>query len=126
MSIILSKKLHRLDKYNIKFWCPGCQEAHVIPVRPEAVDNPSWTWNGDVEKPTFQPSILVTSGHYAKGHNKDTCWCTYNKEHPDDPAPFKCGICHTFITNGQIQFLGDCTHELAGQTVELPDIPEQQ
>ena len=31
--------------------------------------------------------------------------------------------CHTFVTDGRIQFLGDCTHALAGQTVDLPDWP---
>ena len=30
-------------------------------------------------------------------------------------------ICHSFVTDGRIQFLGDCTHKLAGQTVDLPD-----
>ena len=27
-----------------------------------------------------------------------------------------------FVTDGKIQFLGDCTHALAGQTVDLPDM----
>ena len=31
-------------------------------------------------------------------------------------------VCHSFITDGRIQFLGDCTHELKGQTVELPEV----
>jgi len=31
-------------------------------------------------------------------------------------------ICHSFITDGKIQFLSDCTHHLAGQTVDLNDI----
>ena len=26
-----------------------------------------------------------------------------------------------FVRNGQIQFLSDCTHKMAGQTVDLPD-----
>jgi hypothetical protein len=30
-------------------------------------------------------------------------------------------VCHSFVTDGRIQFLSDCTHELAGQTVDLPD-----
>ena len=30
--------------------------------------------------------------------------------------------CHSFIKDGQIQFLGDCTHSLAGQTVALPNL----
>jgi hypothetical protein len=29
--------------------------------------------------------------------------------------------CHSFIRDGQIQFLDDCWHELKGQTVEIPD-----
>lgn len=32
--------------------------------------------------------------------------------------------CHTFIRAGKIEFLGDCTHALAGQTVALPDWPD--
>jgi hypothetical protein len=30
-------------------------------------------------------------------------------------------ICHSYVTDGKIQFLNDCTHELAGQTVDLPE-----
>ena len=35
-----------------------------------------------------------------------------------EPVPF---VCHSFVVNGQIQFLPDCTHALAGQTVPIPD-----
>jgi hypothetical protein len=28
--------------------------------------------------------------------------------------------CHSFVTDGRIQFLGDCTHHPVGQTVPLP------
>jgi len=31
------------------------------------------------------------------------------------------GLCHSFITNGYIRFLNDCTHELAGETIEIPE-----
>jgi hypothetical protein len=31
-------------------------------------------------------------------------------------------LCHTFVTDGQIQYLGDCTHALAGQTVDLQEM----
>lgn len=31
-------------------------------------------------------------------------------------------ICHSFIKDGMIQFLGDCTHELKGKTVKLPEV----
>ncbi len=29
--------------------------------------------------------------------------------------------CHSFIEKGKIRFLPDCTHSLAGQTVDLPE-----
>ena len=35
-------------------------------------------------------------------------------------------VCHSFIRDGRIQFLGDCTHHLAGQTVDLPDFTEEE
>jgi hypothetical protein len=31
-------------------------------------------------------------------------------------------ICHSFIKNGKIQYLSDCTHELKGKTVQLTDL----
>jgi len=55
-----------------------------------------WTWNGSFDKPAFTPSLLCNE-HY--------------------PA----SRCHSFVTDGKIQFLFDCWHPLAGQTVELPD-----
>ncbi len=75
---------------NYCFWCPGCDAVHA--------PNHTWAYNGDTERPTFQPSVLVT---YHDGRT-----------------------CHSFVTDGRIQFLGDCYHELAGQTVDLPDVPE--
>lgn len=83
---------------------------------------PRWTYNGNPDKPTFSPSVLVRTGHYVSDRKStDDCWCDYNAEHPDDPAPFTCVICHSFVRDGRIQFLGDCTHALAGQTVDLPE-----
>jgi hypothetical protein len=62
-----------------------------------------WTWNRDVEKPTVSPSILSIG--------------TYR--------------CHSFVRDGQIEFLNDCDHKLHGQTTEIPDwaglyLPEAQ
>lgn len=101
------------------FWCPGCDGAHQVCIGEGP--GPRWGYNGDPELPTFTPSVLVRSGHYVPGQEGKSCWCTYNAEHPDGLAPFKCSVCHSFVTDGRIQFLGDCTHELAGQTVEIPD-----
>lgn len=104
------------------FWCPGCNCEHQVYVG----DGPGtrWGFNGDYERPTFTPSVLIQSGHYAPGHKAGSCWCTYNAQRPDNPSPFKCYVCHSFVKNGQIQFLGDCTHALAGQTVPLKPVDE--
>lgn len=109
--------LRVLQDNRVAFYCPGCKSYHEVNIN--GTNHPVWTFNGDYNKPTFSPSILVRSGHYTGREDKTNCWCTYAKEHPDEDIPFKCGICHSFITDGKIQFLGDCTHELAGQTVEL-------
>lgn len=84
------------------FWCPGCDSSHIIRTEPDG-----WGWNGDAIKPTFTPSVLVTYSGSDAGV---------------DGAPP--ATCHSFVTEGRIQFLGDCTHALAGQTVDLPEWPE--
>jgi hypothetical protein len=112
----LSAKLRNVQG-GFSYWCQGCEEMHAV--------NAGWQFDGNLEAPTFSPSVLVTSGHYAPGWTGPSCWCTYNAEHPDKAAPFKCSRCHTFIKGGMVQFLGDCTHALAGQTLPLPDLPHE-
>ena len=91
------------------FWCPGCEDAHVVPIA-DTGGAPCWTWNGSSEKPTFQPSLLV---RYPANPDADEEFKEWRTER----------VCHSFITDGQIQFLGDCTHALAGQTVPIPAWP---
>ncbi|RYD61732.1 MAG: hypothetical protein EOP84_35380 [Verrucomicrobiaceae bacterium] len=55
----------------------------------------NWTWNGDTEKPTLKPSVLTWNGTER---------------------------CHTWITDGQAIFLDDCSHEFAGQTLDLLEV----
>jgi hypothetical protein len=74
------------------FHCPGCEYGHGFHVG----GTEGWAWNGSLDAPTFTPSLLC---------NKD------------EPAR----RCHSYVTNGRIQFLADCFHALAGQTVEIPD-----
>lgn len=114
MSEQVSKSL-RIGGGIASFWCPGCDGPHSV-----RIDGPSaWGYNGNPDAPTFTPSILVTNGHYTPGHKDgDACWC----EMPN--AGFKCARCHSFVTDGRIQFLDDSTHELAGQTVPLGAWPE--
>lgn len=74
------------------FRCLGCGCAHTVPtIGPRA-----WEFNGDTDRPTFSPSVLVTS--MSPGGKR----------------------CHSFVRNGRIEYLADCSHHLAGQTVDLP------
>jgi len=77
------------------FQCPGCKNTHAFTV---FVEDPGrgWTFNDDFERPTFMPSLLC------------------NKDYPESR-------CHSFVTDGRIQFLGDCWHDLKNQTVDIPD-----
>jgi hypothetical protein len=127
----ISKKLRNWvnpanGEEGLTYWCQGCKDWHTIRTKGAG----AWGWNGDVDRPTFTPSVLVTSGHFAPHYSaeSDTCWCTYNAEQlakGEKPARFACQRCHTFITDGRVQFLGDCTHGLAGQTLDLPDLPAE-
>jgi hypothetical protein len=42
----------------------------------------------------------------------------------NDPRFGTC--CHVFVTKGEIQFLGDCTHELKNKTVPIPAWPNDR
>ena len=107
--------MHNKDQItDYVFDCPGCKCAHSF-------DAKKWSFNGNFGKPTFSPSLLVTSGCKCSNHDGGDCWCNY-EERFKEPAPYKCFVCHSFVENGFIRFLGDCTHELANQTVELTDV----
>jgi len=55
------------------------------------------SWKVDIENLTVSPSVLVT---------------VPNKSDPR---------CHSFIKNGQIQYLSDCSHDLKNKTIDLPE-----
>lgn len=93
------------------FHCPGCESAHTVRVASPGVAG-GWTFNNDFDRPTFSPSILVTYNGPDAGTDRGN----------GDKAPP--AVCHSFVTDGQIQFLGDCTHSRAGQTVPLTAITE--
>ena len=84
-------KLLSEDNGNIAWRCPGCDCVHNIPVEVGVKVDHKWQWNGDGEKPTISPSVFV--------HGSEEC--------------------HAVITDGTIQFMGDCSHKLAGQNVPM-------
>lgn len=97
----------------IHFWCPGCDHVHGI-----VVDTPSsWTWNGDLERPTFDPSVLVHPHKTFLNHDLEGDALVAPENVTTTP------LCHSFVRDGRIEFLGDSTHALAGQTVDLPPWP---
>ena len=81
----------------VMIFCPGCQCGHGVTINGHRSRNGStWTFNGDLQRPTITPSILVCA---------------------EDPAR----RCHSFVTDGRISFCGDSAHELKNQTVDIPD-----
>lgn len=103
-------KIFKMDNGLISFKCPACKETHQI-------RTPPWTFNGDDCAPTFRASILVAGKQIKRdenGHWKGE----YIRNANGDPLD---RICHSFVTDGKIEYLSDCTHKMAGQTVELPD-----
>ncbi len=109
----VSSKLRRAtDGYS--HWCPGCEEMHSITV--DRVGGTNWTFNGNLERPTFSPSVRITGFDWPT--DEEEVLILRREQVPRRPV-----CCHYFITDGQIQFCGDCTHGLNGQTVPLPDLP---
>lgn len=86
--------------YGYVFYCPGCKFSHSFHTEKKNEDGAIWEFNGNVDNPTFSPSLLA---RYPWGKEQ------------------KQMVCHSFVRNGKIEFLGDCTHKLAGQTVEMQD-----
>lgn len=74
-------------------YCKGCEQHHLIPN--------TWKFNGNLERPTFSPSLLIQ-------YHNDTKKIDYT--------------CHSFIVNGQWQYCSDSTHALAGKTVDMEDV----
>lgn len=76
------------------FDCPGCGNSHGVWTQNHNVHTGAkWQFNGDVNKPTVTPSILVR--HNSFRSIVDGIGVTGTEyEH----------VCHTFITDGRIQF----------------------
>lgn len=81
---------------------PGWSFPIALPVKGR-YDGPGdkWDWDESTERPTLHPSILRT----ATGTD-------YR--------------CHSFVGDGKVGFLPDCSHEYAGQTLDLLDVDEPE
>lgn len=83
------------DPKHFAIFCPACKCRHLFDGR--------WNFNGDMDVPTFHPSMLIHE-------NKDY------RERSNDKHGHRC---HSFVVDGKIQFLDDCTHQMKNQTVKL-------
>lgn len=79
--------------------CPGCKRHHVF-------EASGWKFDGHFAQPTFVPSLNESIGPYPE-------WSKRAGE---------IDRCHVTVTAGKITFHQDCTHGLANQTVELPEL----
>jgi hypothetical protein len=67
-----------------------------------------WTWNGDVLKPTFSPSMNVSTEPIIE----------------NGVMLVPASRCHYILTDGIISYLNDCTHRWRNLCVVLPDLPD--
>lgn len=102
------------------FWCPACAGRHHYRTqapnfpRPDGTPWPVWSFNGDMERPTFLPSLLI---YYDPGHwGDDGKWVV--------TGPRKT-ICHLHLKNGQLEYCNDNPHAMNNLVVPLPDIPQR-
>ena len=94
-----SEVLRKDDQGGYLHRCPGCKGFHRIAVEKAQPNGAQWTFDGNMGKPTFSPSVKVT-------------W-KWGEEQRDE-------CCHYFIRAGNIEFCADSTHDLAGKSVPLP------
>jgi hypothetical protein len=100
----------RSTTHGFAWWCPACEEVHPLPS--------GWTFNGDLDKPTFSPSFRHSGKQIVKIDGK------WNGEWVcDESGRAVDWCCHYVVTNGQVAYCGDCTHAMAGKTIEMPDLP---
>lgn len=82
------------------FWCPACEMIHQLDER--------WKVGGTPEVPDVEGSYL-RNGSGPVGVEPDIM---------ETPR------CHLFIRNGQLQYLSDCSHSMAGQIIPMPELPK--
>lgn len=99
------------ELYGYAHWCPGCKQAHVFHTVKASDSAPVWSFDGNMEKPTFSPSM-----RQFLPARKDESGAIKRPEQT---------LCHYFLKAGELEFLKDSTgHDLRGK-VPLPEFPEE-
>lgn len=91
----MTKVLSKVSDGTFHFYCVACEVYHGF--------NSAWEFNGDMEKPTVNPSLL-------------TKW--------NDGKTGKENVCHLYINDGKFNYLPDCTHIYAGKTVPMVEVQQ--
>ena len=125
MGIMLSPKLRLSAPGVYTYYCPGCRSLHQIYTSECERSKVHWNFNGNVDKPTFSPSVR----HWYNKYLVDDATFKQMRERINAgeqlTIPYvEATACHYFITDGKIIYQNDCEHSLAGQTVEFEDFPE--
>lgn len=61
------------------FWCNGCEQTHSFDVREDG-GQPTWEFNGDMDKPTFRPSLNYGRCHlFVRNGFIEYCGDCYHK-----------------------------------------------
>ena len=84
---------------HIELCLPGPLPTRILPVQTKGTrkGTPNWTWNGSLSEPTLKPSLLSRTDEHC---------------------------CHSFVNDGKVKFLNDCSHEHAGKTMDLLDVED--
>jgi hypothetical protein len=103
------KSTFRLRPYaklpgTLYFFCPGCREFHSIHTDKVNQDGVKHILTGTLERPTITPMISRQIEKFNVSKH------AHNYDHR----------CNSFITDGNIRFLENCTHAFAGKVIELP------
>lgn len=88
---------------HLKLNIPGPTGVITLPVitsgRREGTG--SWSWNGSLDAPSLRPSVA------SYGYDNKLC-CSFK--------------CHSWITDGKVQFLSDSTHAMVNTSADLLDV----
>lgn len=106
----VSQVLRRgVDRYF--HWCPACEEMHPL------FDRAPWTFDGNLDKPTFSPSFKHEG---LRGVNVNGRWTgEWVRDINGKPVD---GTCHYIVTGGMIQFCQDSWHKRS-DIVAMSPIP---
>jgi hypothetical protein len=69
----VAKVVEYVDGKQVWTWCPGCDSLHPFTIESNGRLNAgvTWSWNGRLDRPTFDPSLLChNSSHLCEGEHE--------------------------------------------------------